>query len=73
MGKKKSPKGSIFLPHMGPREKWKSPYFFFFFRETHFHSLTTQMQAIVTIYYHCIIFLLLLNAKVCVMATLLLN
>ena len=28
-----------------------------FFRETHFHSVTTQTQAVVTIYYHCIIFL----------------
>ena len=26
-------------------------------RETHFHSVTTQTQAVVTIYYHCIIHL----------------
>ena len=24
-------------------------FFFFFFRETHFHSVTTQMQAVVTL------------------------
>ena len=42
----------------------------FFFRDTHFHSVTTQTQAVVTIYYHCIVFLL---PTVCVMANLLLN
>ena len=34
-----------------------------FFRETHSHSVTTHKQAVLTIYYHCIIFLLLLNGK----------
>ena len=37
--------------------------FFFFFRETHFHSFTTQTQAVVTIYYHCIVFLLPFNGN----------
>ena len=27
-------------------------FFFFFFRETHFHSVTTQMQAVVTLSYN---------------------
>ena len=36
---------------------------YFFFRETHFHSVTTQTQAVVTIYYHCIMFLLPLNGN----------
>ena len=43
---------------------------FFCFRDTLFHSVTTQTQAVVTIYYHCIVFLL---PTVCVMANLLLN
>ena len=34
-----------------------------FLRETHFHSVTTRMQAVVTIYYHCIIFLLPFNGN----------
>ena len=40
-----------------------------FFRETHFHSVTTQMQAVVTlsdyqtIYYYFIVFLLPLNGN----------
>ena len=41
---------------MEPREKWESPYKKKN-RETHFHSVTTQMQAVVTIFYHNIIFL----------------
>ena len=36
---------------------------FFFFRETHFHSVTTQMQAVVTHFYHCIMFLLAFNGN----------
>ena len=34
-----------------PKKKKKKNFFFFFFffRETHFHSLTTQMQAVVTL------------------------
>ena len=27
----------------------KKKFFFFFFRKTHFHSVTTQMQAVVTL------------------------
>ena len=27
----------------------KKKFFFFFFKETHFHSVTTQMQAVVTL------------------------
>ena len=34
----------------------------FFFRETLFHSVTTQTQAVVTIYYHCMVLLLPSNA-----------
>ena len=30
-------------------KKKKINFFFFFFRETHFHSVTTQMQAVVTL------------------------
>ena len=30
-------------------KKKKKKFFFFFFRETHFHSVTTQMQAVVTL------------------------
>ena len=30
------------------KKKKKNFFFFFFFRETHFHSVTTQMQAVVT-------------------------
>ena len=41
--------------------------------ETHFHSVTTQTQAIVTIYCHCIVFLLQLNGNSIIMANLLLN
>ena len=48
-------------------------YFHLFFRETHFHSVTSRAQAVVKIYYHCIIFLLPFMAIVCVMANLLLN
>ena len=48
---------------MGPREKWESPEKIFFFRETQFHSVTTKTQAVVTIYHHCIIFLLPFNGK----------
>ena len=33
-----------------PKKKIKKNFFFFFFfRETHFHSVTTQMQAVVTL------------------------
>ena len=35
----------------------------YFFRETHFHSVTTQTHAVVTIYYHCIVFFLPLNGN----------
>ena len=35
----------------------------FFWGATHFHSVTTQTQAVVTIYYHCIIFLLPFNGN----------
>ena len=41
-------------------------FFFFFFRETHFHSVTTQMQAVVTLSDNllpCIVFLLPLNGN----------
>ena len=31
------------------KKKKKKNFFFFFFRETHFHSVTTQMQAVVTL------------------------
>ena len=31
------------------KKKKKFFFFFFFFRETHFHSVTTQMQAVVTL------------------------
>ena len=31
------------------KKKKKKKKFFFFFRETHFHSVTTQMQAVVTL------------------------
>ena len=31
------------------KKKKKKKIFFFFFRETHFHSVTTQMQALVTL------------------------
>ena len=31
------------------KKKKKIFFFFFFFRETHFHSVTTQMQAVVTL------------------------
>ena len=41
--------GAEIPPEMGPREKWIFFFFFFFFRETHFHSVTTQMQAVVTL------------------------
>ena len=58
---------------MGPREKWESPYFFFCGGGTHFHFVTTKMQAVVTIYYHCIVFSFYLMAIVFVMANLLLN
>ena len=36
-----------------------------FFRESHFHFVTTQMQAVVTIYYHSIVFLFPLNTVTC--------
>ena len=31
------------------KQKKKKQIFFFFFREAHFHSVTTQMQAVVTL------------------------
>ena len=31
------------------KKKKKKFFFFFFFRETHFHSVTTQMQTVVTL------------------------
>ena len=31
------------------KKKKKNFFFFFFFRETHFHSVTTQMQAVLTL------------------------
>ena len=34
---------------VGVSLKKKKNFFFFFFRETHFHSVTTQMQAVVTL------------------------
>ena len=34
-----------------------------FFRETLLHFVTTQMQAVVTIYYHCMVFLLSFNGN----------
>ena len=34
---------------VGVSLKKKKKNFFFFFRETHFHSVTTQMQAVVTL------------------------
>ena len=38
------------LHRVSPSIKWqKYVYFFFFFWETHFHSVTTQMQAMVTL------------------------
>ena len=49
---------------MGDSIKKYNIYFFFsFFRETHFHSVITQMQGVVTIHYHCIVFLLPFNDK----------
>ena len=45
------------------KKKKKKIFFFFFFRETLFHSVTTQTQAVVTIYYHCIVFLLPFNGN----------
>ena len=38
-------------------------FFFFFFRETQFHSVIIQTQALVTNYYHYIIFLLPFNGN----------
>ena len=37
--------------------------YFFFIRETQFHSVITKMQAVVTINYQCIIFLLPFNGN----------
>ena len=36
---------------------------FSFYRGTHFHSVTAQMQSVVTIYYHCIILLFPFNGN----------
>ena len=58
------------------RVSLKNVYIFSFFRETPFHSVTTQMQAVVTIYYHCMVFRyfsLNLVAIVCVKTNVLLN
>ena len=38
-------------------------FFFFWGGETRYHSVTIQTQAVVTIYYHCIVFLLPLNGN----------
>ena len=43
-------------------KKKKKKKFFFFFRETHFHSVTTQIQAVVTLSDN-LLPLLLLNGK----------
>ena len=52
-------------------------FFFFFFRETHFHSVTTQMQAVVTLSDNLLplhrVSPSIKMAIVCVMADLLLN
>ena len=55
LGRNSHPRGRNFALN-GTRVKWESPLkrkriFFFFFRETHshFHSVTTQMQAVVTL------------------------
>ena len=48
---------------VGVSLKKKKNFFYFFFRETLFHSVTTQTQAVVTIYYHCIVFLLPFNGN----------
>ena len=51
----------------GPEASLKDIYYIYipylYFRETHFHSVTTQTQAVVTICYHCIIFLLPFNGN----------
>ena len=37
------------LPKKKKKKNFFFFFFFFFFRETHFHSVTTQMQAVVTL------------------------
>ena len=56
LGRNSRPKGRNFALNVTQGEvgvslkkKKKKFFFFFFFRETHFHSVTTQMQAVVTL------------------------
>ena len=51
--------GAEICPKWDPGRSERLP----FFGDTHFHSVTTQTQAVVTIYYHCIIFLLPFNGN----------
>ena len=70
LGRNSCPRGRIFALNgtqgeVGVSLKKKKK-FFFFFRETHFHSVTTQMQAVVTLSdnLHCMVFLLPLNGNI---------
>ena len=54
LGRNSRPRGRNFALNgtqgeVGVSLKKKKKKFFFFFRETHFHSVTTQMQAVVTL------------------------
>ena len=54
LGRNSHPSGRNFALNgtqgeVGVSLKKKKKKFFFFFRETHFHSVTTQMQAVVTL------------------------
>ena len=54
LGRNSRPRGRNFALNgtqgeVGVSLKKKKKKFFFFFRETHFHSVTTQMQAMVTL------------------------
>ena len=54
LGRNGRPRGRNFALNgtqgeVGVSLKKKKKIFFFFFRETHFHSVTTQMQAVVTL------------------------
>ena len=54
LGRNSRPSGRNFARNgtqgeVGVSLKKKKKFFFFFFRETHFHSVTTQMQAVVTL------------------------
>ena len=54
LGRNSRPRGRNFALNdtqgeVGVSLKKKKKIFFFFFRETHFHSVTTQMQAVVTL------------------------